>query len=150
MELGVVVLIAAVTAIAGALISLLLFRARAAALEERKAALEQELAATKESNGRLQGEIRQLSEARSALDATLASERRNTEEKLHLLQDSGGRLKSEFEALASKALQDNNASFLQLANSVLQNQQTQASGDLAQKNRRSRLWSSRSRNRSRE
>jgi DNA recombination protein RmuC len=67
------------------------------------------------------------------LEATLATERRNTEEKLQFLQDTKEQLKSNFEALAASALKDNNASFLQLAKSALQAQQVQAAGDLAQK-----------------
>ena len=92
-----------------------------------------ELAAARLAADRQTAEIRALTEARAALEATLTAERRNAEEKLQLVQDASEQLKSQFKALASSALESNNASFLQLAKSVLQNSQTQAAGDLAQK-----------------
>ena len=128
-----VVLLAAISFLVGAAFAWLLFRSKTAALQERKNSLEQELAAARAANERHAEELRLLGEARSALDATLASERRNTEEKLRLLQDAGEQLKLQFKSLAAAALDTNNANFLQLAKSVLQNQQTQAAGDLAQK-----------------
>jgi len=133
MTVFAVVLIAAVGFAGGAAVSLLLCRAKELAPRERKAALEQELAASRDAAERQAAEIRALTEARSALQATLDSERRSAEEKLRLLQDASEELKSQFKALASAALESNNASFLQLAKSVLQNSQTQAAGDLAQK-----------------
>src|SRR5579863_9246448 len=123
MNFAVVVLITALSAVTGVAVSLFVCRARAALLQERKIALEQELATARAAGERQNSELLQLREARAALQATLDSERRNTEEKLHLLQDSGEQLKSQFKALASTALQDNNANFLQLANTVLQRQQ---------------------------
>jgi DNA recombination protein RmuC len=128
-----VVLLAAISFLVGAVFAWLLFRSKTAALQERKNSLEQELAASRAANERHAEELRLLGEARSALDATLASERRNTEEKLKLLQDASEQLKLQFKSLAAAALETNNANFLQLAKSVLQNQQTQAAGELAQK-----------------
>jgi len=133
MSVVVLVLIAAVGFVIGAAISLLFCRSKAVLLEQQKSALEQELAASRGTVERQAAEIRALTEARSALQATLEAERRSTEEKLCLLQDAAEQLKSQFKALASSALESNNANFLQLAKSVLQNYQTQASGDLAQK-----------------
>jgi DNA recombination protein RmuC len=128
-----VVLLAAISFLVGAGFAWLLSQSKTAALQERKNSLEEELAAAKAANERHAEELRLLGEARSALEATLASERRNTEEKLKLLQDAGEQLKLQFKSLAAAALDTNNANFLQLAKSVLQNQQTQAAGDLAQK-----------------
>jgi DNA recombination protein RmuC len=128
-----VVLLAAISFLVGAVLAWLLFRSKTAALQERKNALEQELAAARTAGERQAEEIRNLTEARAALDATLASERRNTEEKLKLLQDASEQLKIQFKSLAAAALDSNNANFLQLAKSVLQNYQTQAAGELAQK-----------------
>src|SRR5271169_5540826 len=128
-----VVLLAAVSFLVGAVFTWLLFRSKAAALQERKNHLEQELLAARAAGERQAEQIRVLTEARAALDATLTSERRNTEEKLRLLQDASEELKIQFKSLAAAALESNNANFLQLAQSVLQNQQTQAAGDLAQK-----------------
>jgi len=128
-----VVLLAAVSFLVGAGFAWLLFRSKVAALEERKNSLEQELAAARTALERQAEEIRVLTEARARLDATLTSEHRNTEEKLKLLQDASEQLKLQFKSLAAAALDSNNANFLQLAKSVLQNQQTQAAGELAQK-----------------
>ncbi|MGA2904593.1 MAG: DNA recombination protein RmuC [Candidatus Korobacteraceae bacterium] len=133
MTVSAVVLLAAVSFLVGTVFSWLLFRSKAAALQERKNALEQELAAARTAGERQAEEIRNLTEARAALDATLASERRNTEEKLKLLQDASEQLKIQFKSLAAAALDSNNENFLQLAKSVLQNYQTQAAGELAQK-----------------
>src|SRR5262249_23654235 len=130
---GLVVLIAALGFALGAVLSLLFSRAKAAAIEERNRVLEQELVSARADGQRQTTEIRQLSEARSALQATLEGERRSTEEKLLLLQDTAEQLKSQFQGLAASALESNNANFLQLARSVLQNQHTQNVGDLAQK-----------------
>jgi len=127
------VLIAAVGVVVGAIVAFLFCRSTSAGLEARNSALEQELSAGRASAERQAAEIRALTEARSALQATLDAERRSATEKLRLLQDASEQLKSQFKALASSALQDNNTNFLQLAKSVLQNYQTQAAGELAQK-----------------
>ena len=128
-----IIVLAVSCAIIGAAVSLLFCRMQAAALHERNRALEQDLATARAAADRQAAEIRTLTEARSALDATLSSERRATQEKLQLLQDAGEQLKAQFKSLAAAALDTNNASFLQLARTVLQNYQTQAAGDLAQK-----------------
>ncbi|HUK43559.1 MAG TPA: DNA recombination protein RmuC [Candidatus Bathyarchaeia archaeon] len=133
MNAVVVIVIAAVGAVAGAVVSLLIGRSKAALIEQRKSVLEQELASTRAAAASQAAEIRALTEARSALQATLEAERRSTDEKLRLLQDASEQLKAQFKALAGAALESNNANFLQLAKSVLQNYQTQAAGELAQK-----------------
>jgi DNA recombination protein RmuC len=58
--------------------------------------------------GRLAAEV---AEARARLDA----ERKSTVEKLALLRETEGRLKDAFDALSKRALETNNESFLQLA-----------------------------------
>ena len=52
---------------------------------------------------------------------------------MRLLSDAREQLKSDFKALAASALDSNNASFLQLAKTVLKTSQTEAVGELAQK-----------------
>ena len=133
MSIVLVILLAASCTVIGAAVSLLFCRMQSAALAERKRSLEQDLATARATADRQTAEIRALTEARSALDATLDSERRAAQEKLQLLQDASEQLKSQFKSLAATALDSNNANFLQLAKSVLQNYQTQAAGDLAQK-----------------
>lgn len=133
MNVVVVIVIAAVSAVAGAVISLFVCRSKAALLEQRESALEQDLASTRAVAAGQAAEIRALTEARSALQATLESERRNADEKLKFQQDTTEQLKSQFRALAASALESNSANFLQLAKGLLETQQTQASGELAQK-----------------
>jgi DNA recombination protein RmuC len=133
MTLPVVLLLAVFTFVIGVAFATLLSRSRTATLAEQKNSLEREVATARTAMDRQNGELRTLMEARSALDATLVSERRTAEEKLQLLKDAGEQLKSDFKALAAAALDSNNANFLQLAKSVLQNSQTHAAGELAQK-----------------
>jgi DNA recombination protein RmuC len=103
------------------------------ALFDRKAELEQELGSLKSQVARQQSENSALLAAKAATEATLESERRSADEKLHLLTTTSEEMKTQFKALASTALESNNASFLHLASTTLQNYQTQAAGDLAQK-----------------
>jgi DNA recombination protein RmuC len=117
----------------GAVISLLFCRAKTLALAVRATAVEREFEVLRLVHDSQAKELRTVSEARAGLEATIANERRNSTEKLQLLQDASDQLKSQFKALSAAALESNNANFLQLAKSVLQNYQTQASGDLAQK-----------------
>ena len=123
--------------IAGALLggafAALLARSKVAALAERRNALEQELSSARNTVEQQTAEIKLLSEARAALNATLESERRNAEEKLRLLAEASEELKTQFKVLAAAALESNNSNFLQLAQTTLQNYQTQAAGELAQK-----------------
>lgn len=69
----------------------------------------------------------------SELEATLEQERKSSAEKLELLTKASEELRNAFGALAAKALQSNNESFLQLAKTSLAQFQEQASGDLEQK-----------------
>jgi DNA recombination protein RmuC len=133
MTVSIVLLIAAICFLAGAGLSSLLARSKSAALLERRRSLEQELLSVKTERERQTAELRSVSDARAGLEATLVSERGSMGEKLQLLQDASEQLKAQFKSLAASALDSNNANFLQLAKSVLQNQQTQAVGELAQK-----------------
>jgi len=63
-----------------------------AALAERKSALEQELAAAKAESERKQTEMSSLLAAKASLEATLASEREATKEKLQLLSEARSEL----------------------------------------------------------
>jgi DNA recombination protein RmuC len=69
----------------------------------------------------------------SELEATLEQERKSAAEKLELVTKASEELKNAFDALAAKALQSNNESFLQLAKTSLAEFQKQASGDLEQR-----------------
>ncbi|MGA3055821.1 MAG: DNA recombination protein RmuC [Candidatus Korobacteraceae bacterium] len=120
--------------IAGALLggafAALLARSKVAALAERRNGLEQELSGARHSVEQQAAEIKLLSEARAALNATLESERRNAEEKLRLLAEAGEELKTQFKVLAAAALESNNSNFLDLAKSTLERYQSEAKGEL--------------------
>ena len=128
-----VILAAIAGALLGGVFAALLARSRISALAERRNALEQELSTTRNTVEQQTSEIKQLSAARAALDATLASERRNAEEKLRLLAEASEELKAQFKVLAAAALESNNSNFLQLAKTTLETYQTHAAGELAQK-----------------
>ncbi len=68
--------------------------------------------------------------AEARLEAALAGERAASAEKLAAVQAAETAFREAFQALASKALQDNNAAFLTLAKSALGEFQQRASGDL--------------------
>ena len=114
----------------GAAVAWLALRSDLSAVAQRKAELEQELASAKSQLGQLQAETSVLNAAKAAADATLESERRSTQEKLDLLTAAGEEMKVQFKALASTALESNNASFLQLAKSELEKQQSDAESEL--------------------
>jgi DNA recombination protein RmuC len=128
-----VVVITIIAFLLGAAFAWLAAKSNSAALDERTEALQRELTTAQAALQRQVAEFQSLAAAKSALDATLASERRNADEKLRLLSEASETLRTEFKALAASALENNNANFLQLAGSVLRNSQTQSAGELAQK-----------------
>ncbi len=113
-----------------AVVAWLSARFKNAALIERRNALEQELAAVKAELERRQSAISALLAARASLEATLASEREATKEKLQLLSQARTELENSFKALANSALESNNANFLDLAKTTLEKYQSQAKGEL--------------------
>src|ERR1700690_901359 len=129
--MSISLLIAVVLAfVAGVAFAALLARSRGAAQVERRSALEQELAAVKADSALKQAEIAALLSAKAGLEATLAAERESTREKVQLLSETGVKLENTFKAMASSALQNNNANFLELARSTLQNYQSEAKSEL--------------------
>jgi DNA recombination protein RmuC len=122
----VILLIIAIVALVAAWAA----RFRNAALAERKGALEQELTAARTDLDRKQGEISSLLTAKASLEATLASEREATQDKLQLLTAARAELENSFKALANSALESNNANFLDLARTTLEKYQSQAKGEL--------------------
>jgi DNA recombination protein RmuC len=114
----------------GALLAWLALRSRTAALQARLSSMEKELAGTKVELARLLLDQRQLVEGRARLESTLESERKSSNEKIELLSEAGEKLQNAFKAMASDALKDNNVSFLQLAKSSLERFQSEAKGDL--------------------
>jgi DNA recombination protein RmuC len=114
----------------GALLAWLALRSRTAALQARLSSMEKELAGAKVELARLLLDQRQLVESRARLESTLESERKSSNEKIELLNEAGEKLQNAFKAMASDALKDNNVSFLQLAKSSLERFQSEAKGDL--------------------
>ena len=90
--------------------------------EERERGLAELRAAKSEADARL-----------AALEMQISEERQQGAEKLAILDDAQKKLTDAFHALSAQALQQNNASFLELAKTALGQFQEKASGDLAQK-----------------
>ncbi len=118
----------------GGVVAWLVLRSRTATLQTRLALTEKELEAEKAELARLSEAERALLESRAKLESALESERKTSNEKVELLRESGDRaasdLQNAFKALAADALQNNNSSFLQLAQERLQGFQIEARGDL--------------------
>jgi DNA recombination protein RmuC len=114
----------------GVLIAWLALRSKTAALEARFTLTENELAAEKAELARLLADQRELVAGKARLESALESERKASNEKIELLNEAGEKLQNAFKAMASDALKDNNLSFLQLAKSSLERFQSEAKGDL--------------------
>ncbi len=125
-----VILLTLLGVVLGAAFAWLAGRSRSAALAERKFELEAELTSAKAHLAQQQEQNALLRAEKVGIEATLASERRNAEDKLRLLADASEGLKAQFKALASDALKSNNTSFLELAKSELEKQQSAAKGEL--------------------
>lgn len=115
-------------------------QAQTAAMNERLEARERELASTRTNVSRLEQDladartqITQLTASQAELTATLANERRNAAEKLALLNEATQQLSDAFRALSADALRSNNQSFLELATAALEKFQSEARGDLEQR-----------------
>ena len=135
MNATVVILLTLAALLVGAALAGLAARGQQAAVAQRKAELEQELASTKSQLLHLQAENSSLNATKSAVEATLLSERSASQEKLELLTRAREEMRGQFAALAASALQSNNASFLQLAKSELEKQQSEAELELEKRER---------------
>jgi DNA recombination protein RmuC len=108
-----------------------------AALQERVAAREQELARERQAAARaeeqltlMRQEARETTGREEALKATLAQERRATEEKLALIHEAQSKLSDAFKALSQEALNSSNQSFLTLARATFEKLLEGSKGDL--------------------
>ena len=101
-------------------------RAGAEARAARLPGLESELVG-------LQAEASTLRADFAALESRIAEERKAADEKLALLEEARTRLADAFKAMASDALSRNNQAFLDLARENLERMQSEAKGDLAQR-----------------
>jgi DNA recombination protein RmuC len=114
----------------GSLIAWLALRSRHAGLSARLSLLEKELAAEKASLARLQQVYTEVVAGKARLESALESERKTSNEKIELVTRASEELRNAFKAMASDALKNNNLSFLVLAKESLERFQTEARGDL--------------------
>ena len=104
-----------------------------AQVQSRDIAIEDLRIRLKQAERNLAESDSQLNKTRQSavqLHTTLEKERKQADEKLALLNDAQEKLKDAFKALASEALQGNNQSFLELAQTSLEKYQETAKGDL--------------------
>ncbi|HZD31590.1 MAG TPA: DNA recombination protein RmuC [Candidatus Angelobacter sp.] len=125
-----VVILALAGMVIGAAVGWLATRGQASGLAQRKVELEQELGAVRAQLAQAQAENAELKEAKARAEERLESERRHFQEKVELLTAARDEMKAQFSAMANDALQNNNASFLQLAKTELAKQQSEAKGEL--------------------
>jgi DNA recombination protein RmuC len=114
----------------GSVIAWLALRSRTAGLSARLALMEKELTAEKADLARLQQASTELVAAKARLESTLQSERKTNDEKIELITRASEELRNAFKALASEALKSNNSSFLVIAQETLKRFQSEARGDL--------------------
>src|ERR1017187_5524654 len=114
----------------GSLIAWLALGSRTAALNARLCLTEKELAAEKADLARLQQAHTELVAGKARLESALESERKTSNEKIELVTRASEELRNAFKAMASDALKSNNLSFLVLAKESLERFQTEARGDL--------------------
>ncbi len=117
----------------GAVLAWLVLRSSSAALQERARMQEQDVLSLRSRLDQSIGDTSRSEKRVSELEATLEQERKAAAEKLELVTKASEELKNAFDALAAKALQSNNESFLQLAKTSLAEFQKQASGELEQR-----------------
>ena len=109
--------------------------ARAAAVERasRVSILEREIEDKEGERDSLSEQISSLRATNKELETLLEEERKSAQEKLSLLEAATGQLSEAFQALSADALKSNNQAFLELAGETLQRFQTEARGDLEQR-----------------
>jgi DNA recombination protein RmuC len=114
----------------GSVIAWLLLRSRTATLNTRLSLMEKELTAEKADLARLQQAHTMLVAGKARVESVLESERKTNDEKIELVTRASEELRNAFKAMASDALKSNNLSFLVLAKESLERFQSEARGDL--------------------
>ncbi|MFZ0760366.1 MAG: DNA recombination protein RmuC [Candidatus Sulfotelmatobacter sp.] len=114
----------------GSAIAWLVLRSRTATLNARLCLMEKELAAGKADLARLQQDHTEMVAGKARLESALESERKSSDEKIELVTRASEELRNAFKAMASDALKSNNLSFLVLAKESLERFQSEARGDL--------------------
>jgi DNA recombination protein RmuC len=110
---------------------------------QEKAAAIKEAEQISELRGRLQDREKELSTLREGitvlkqgqveLETTLFKERQGMEEKIALLNEAAQKMEDAFKALSAECLKSNNQQFLDLARATLEKYQSEAKGDLEQR-----------------
>lgn len=115
-------------------------RAEMAALKERLQLREQELAESRQRQiawdareTALESELSEIKARSRELQVRMDEEQKSAAEKIAQLQSLEERLNREFQALSAKALRENNETFLNLAQTKLETFQSEARGDLEQR-----------------
>jgi DNA recombination protein RmuC len=114
----------------GSLIAWLVLRSHTATHTARLSLMEKELTAGKADLARLQQAYTEVVAGRARLESALEAERKANDEKIALVTRASDDLRNAFKAMASDALKSNNSSFLELAKERLERFQTEARGDL--------------------
>jgi DNA recombination protein RmuC len=114
----------------GSVLAWLVLRSRTATLNARLSLMEKELTAGKADLARLQQAQMELVAGKARLESALESERKASNEKIELVTRASEELRNAFKVMASEALKSNNSSFLVLAKESLERFQTEARGDL--------------------
>jgi DNA recombination protein RmuC len=81
----------------------------------------------------LQDEITSLKQFQAELETTLYKERQGMEEKIALLNEAAHKMEDAFKSLSAECLKSNNQQFLDLARTTLEKYQSEAKGDLEQR-----------------
>lgn len=141
-------LVAAICGVGGFGVAYLWNRSRPGHEEKRVAELEAQLSVAREERARqvqelrdslrsreeaivrLQAEAGELRERGAEFQARLEEERRQSAEKLRLVNEARTALETSFKSLSADALKNNNQSFLELARESLKGFQEAAKGDL--------------------
>jgi DNA recombination protein RmuC len=81
----------------------------------------------------LREEITGLKQVQAGLETTLHKDRQAMEEKIVFLNEAAAKMEDAFKALSSECLRTNNQQFLDLAKTALEKYQSEAKGDLEQR-----------------
>jgi len=114
----------------GGVLAWLILRSQATSVSTRLLLTEKELVAAKAELTRLLQAQTELVASRAKLESALELERRASNEKIELVTQASEELRNAFKAMASDALKNNNLSFLELAKASLERFQSEAKGDL--------------------
>lgn len=133
MEILWLIAAAVVGILAGGIIVWLIGRSHKAMINERLAIVQQDLLSTRTDLDQKNKIVFELNQSVTRLETTLEHERKAAEEKVVILNDATRKLSDAFKALSAEALKSNNQSFLELAKVTLEKYQTEAKGDLEQR-----------------